>query len=271
MSFEMRETVIQQTDIGPIVAGDILCLPVMIVNVCLIGNKDEWVLVDTGVGNSEGKILQAAEKSFGENSPPKAIVLTHGHFDHIGAVTGLMKRWNIPVYAHESELPYLTGKADYPPPDPSVGGGLMAAISPVYPNQGINLGDQVIALPRDGNIPFMPGWQWIHTPGHTAGHISLFRERDRVLIAGDAFTTVKQESAMAVLTKKQEVHGPPAYFTTDWKAAWDSVKQLEALNPQVVISSHGLPLSGEKLTNELKELARNFDKLAIPDQGKYVQ
>ena len=45
--------------------------------------------------------------------------------------------------------------------------------------------------PSDGSIPNMPGWQWIHTPGHSPGHISLFREKDRSLIAGDAFVAVK--------------------------------------------------------------------------------
>ena len=42
----------------------------------------------------------------------------------------------------------------------------------------------------------MPGWRWVHTPGHTAGHVSLFRDADRTLIAGDAFVTTKQESAL---------------------------------------------------------------------------
>jgi hypothetical protein len=39
----------------------------------------------------------------------------------------------------------------------------------------------------------MPGWRWMHTPGHTEGHVCLFRNSDRTLIAGDAFTTTKQE------------------------------------------------------------------------------
>jgi len=270
MEYETHGNSIRQNESGLQIAGDILCLPVLMVNVCIIGKPEGWVLIDTGVGNSEGKILQAVQERLGRESLPKAIILTHGHFDHIGAVSGLAERWNTDVYAHELEMPYLTGKADYPPPDPSVGGGLMARISPVYPNNGINLGDRVKPLPKDGSLPFMEGWRWIHTPGHTAGHISLFRDSDRVLVAGDALTTVKQESAMAVLTQRKEINGPPAYFTTDWKAAWESVKRLKSLNPQVVISSHGQPLSGEKLGKELEELANNFDRVTIPDHGRYV-
>lgn len=262
-------------NVGQQVAKDVFCLPVVMVNVCFIGNPNtensEWILIDTGLANSTNQIIETAGKLFGSSSQPKAIILTHGHFDHVGAIAELTKRWNnVPVYAHELEMPYLTGQADYPPGDPTVGGGLLARISPAYPHHSINLGKNVKPLPADGSVPAMPGWRWIHTPGHTAGHISLFRDHDRLLISGDAFITVNQESALDVLTQHKEVNGPPAYFTTDWKAAWESVKQLEALNPLTVVPGHGLPLSGEQLSRELENLARHFDRLAIPEQGRYV-
>jgi glyoxylase-like metal-dependent hydrolase (beta-lactamase superfamily II) len=95
----------------------------------------------------------------------------------------------------------------------------MALISPLYPHHSIALGDHVQALPADGCVPNLPQWRWIHTPGHTPGHISLFCDQDGALIAGDAFTTVKQESTLAVLTQEKEIHGPSKYFTTDWEAA----------------------------------------------------
>ena len=44
----------------------------------------------------------------------------------------------------------------------------------------------VQALPEDGSVPFLDEWMWIATPGHTPGHISLFRDDGRVLVAGDA-------------------------------------------------------------------------------------
>ena len=146
----------------------------------------------------------------------------------------------------------------------------MAALSRFYPPGPINLGHRLRALPDDGSIPGMPGWRWIHTPGHTPGHVSFFREEDRTLIAGDAFVTTKQESALAVLMQKPEMHGPPSYFTPDWAAARQSVERLAALEPVQVITGHGRPLRGQAVLNGLHDLAGNFERLAVPAQGRYV-
>jgi len=254
------------------VADDVVCLRTLIANVCLIGRtgEDGWVLVDAGVPYSTAIILRAVRGRFGAERPPRAILLTHGHFDHVGALAQLAGRWDVPIYAHELELPYLTGGADYSPPDPSVGGGLMAWISPLYPRRAMDLGARVHALPRGGEVPGLPGWRWIHTPGHTNGHVSFFRERDRVLIAGDAFTTVEQESALAVLSQRKKVHGPPAYFTTDWRAAEESVRRLQALKPAVAATGHGVPMEGDALARGLLLLAQHFERFAIPPHGRYV-
>lgn len=109
-------------------------------------------------------------------------------------------------------------------------------MSSLFPYEAINLGDNVKPLPLNGAVPYMPGFHWIHTPGHTPGHVSLFREEDGTLIVGDAFVTVKQESLYKVLTQTKEISGPPRYFTNDWLVAWDSVKKLEALKPAVAIT-----------------------------------
>lgn len=270
----MNSQTLEKNNIGQEVAPDILCVPIIMVNVILVGkpNADdgEWVLVDTGMPNSSDKIIEAANFRFGRGSKPGAIILTHGHFDHIGAVEELVRLWDVPVYAHKLEMPYLTGKMDYPEPDPTVGGGLLARLSPLYPKKGIDLGDKILSLPEGNSIPKMHRWRYIHTPGHTPGHISLFRESDGILISGDAIITVNQESMIDVLTQHKELNGPPAYFTTNWEEAWKSVKKLDDLNPSLVVAGHGKPMSGEELRKQLEELSECFDVLAIPDQGKYV-
>jgi glyoxylase-like metal-dependent hydrolase (beta-lactamase superfamily II) len=252
------------------VAPDVVRLRHLFVNVYFIGTADNWVLVDAGLPGSADEIVKAAEERFGAGTKPSGIVMTHGHFDHVGAFPELFEHWDVPVWAHVLELPHLIGEADYPPPDPTVGKGAMALMSFAYPNKAIDLGSRVRALPLDSAVPYLLDWRWIHTPGHTRGHISLFRESDGILIAGDAFVTVEQESLYKVVTQKQEVHGPPAYFTPDWKDAEESIRILQELQPMVAATGHGTPMEGQALSEGLLALVADFDEVAIPNHGRYV-
>ena len=256
------------------VAADLAYLRTAIVNVYLVGPPGAgdrgWVLVDAGMPGSAHAIVEAAAKRFGGAARPSAIILTHGHFDHVGALKELAEAWDVPVFVHELERPYVTGRSPYPPPDPTVGGGLMAELAWVFPRGPIDLGGRIRLLPEDGSVPGMPGWRWVHTPGHTHGHVSFFRDADRTLIAGDAFVTTRQESALAALTQEPEVHRPPAYYTSDWGAARRSVEALAALDPVLAATGHGIPLTGEPLRSGLEALARDFDRVAVPAYGRYV-
>jgi glyoxylase-like metal-dependent hydrolase (beta-lactamase superfamily II) len=252
------------------VVPDIFCLSDQIVNVIFIGDPretNEFVLIDAGMPGSYEFIIKEAEKRFGEGCMPSSIILTHGHFDHVGALHELIKKWDVPVFAHPLEEPFLTGKSDYPPPNPKVE-GLVAKMSPMFPRHSIDISSHLQLLGDDGAVPSLPEWQYIHTPGHTPGHISLFRDCDQALIVGDAFTTVEQESLYDVMTQKQEMHGPPAYFTIDWQASWESVKKLEALKPSIAVSGHGLPMADDELSTNLKKLAANFVQTEIPTNKK---
>ena len=77
----------------------LFCHTVQIVNICLVGNSkgNEFVLIDAGMPKSADEIISVTEERFGTNSRPKAIILTHGHFDHVGAVIELIKHWDVPV------------------------------------------------------------------------------------------------------------------------------------------------------------------------------
>jgi hypothetical protein len=59
-------------------------------------------------------------------------------------------------------------------------------------------------------IPELPDWAVIHTPGHTPGHLSLYRRRDGVLITGDAVVTVDLNSLLGVLFKRPGAFAPRA-------------------------------------------------------------
>jgi glyoxylase-like metal-dependent hydrolase (beta-lactamase superfamily II) len=221
-------------------------------------------MVDSGLPMSASRIRHWAERQFG--GPPRVIVLTHGHVDHVGALEGLLKEWNVPLFAHQLELPYLQGQAKYPPPDTTVGGGIMPLLSPLFSRGPFNFGDRVQPLPADGSVPYLNDWNWIHTPGHTEGHISLFRAADRSLIVGDAFCTTNQESFLSIASQKPELHGPPAYYTSNWDKAKASVSRLATLKPNVVAAGHGTPLSGPGVSSALDILAERFDQIARPHQ-----
>jgi glyoxylase-like metal-dependent hydrolase (beta-lactamase superfamily II) len=143
-------------------------------------------------------------------------------------------------------------------------------MSPLYPRTSADLSGRVSGLPQDGSAPNLPGWRWLHTPGHAPGHISLYRAEDKLLLPGDAFCTTKQESFLAVAKQKPELHGPPAYYTPDWDAARASVNDLSKLCPRTIAPSHGLPMCGDEVADQLMRLAINFDHFALPDHGKYV-
>lgn len=243
-----------------------------IVNIYFIhdASTNHWVLLDAGLSTSAARIKRVAKQLFWPQATPAAIILTHGHFDHTGSVKQLADEWDVPVYAHYLEAPYLTGRSAYPPPDPSAGGGLFTTLSFLFPKGPIDLEGRLLMLPEQGNIPGLKEWQYFHTPGHAPGHISLFREQDGVLLAGDAFVTTQQESLLSVLKQEKKLSGPPRYFTYDWGLAEKSVQTLASLQPSIVATGHGMPMEGEAL-KALQELADNFKEKAVPENGRYSQ
>lgn len=263
------EQVVSMDEIAPGVIG----LRIAFVNLYGIRNANgAWTLVDTGIPGSAALVTRWADKHFGQ--APSAIVLTHGHFDHAGSATNLADHWNVPVYAHALERPYLAGEKSYPAPDLKVGGGMMTYLSPLYPTSPYDLGGRLRLLSEavasgSEDLPDLRGWRALHTPGHTPGHISLFREEDRTLLVGDAFCSTKPESFFeAAILQQPELHGPPAYFTWNWDAARASVQKLSQLAPHTLALGHGKPIAGANVAEELRSLADRFDQVAMPEHHR---
>ena len=249
------------------VAPGVARLGIVFVNVFALGEPGgPWLLVDAGLKGSAGYIRRVIERRFGDGSRPEAILLTHGHFDHVGSAPILAREWDVPLYAHPLEIPYLTGRSDYPPRDPTMGGA-MAQMSRLMPDHGYDFGDRVQTLPADGGVPGLPGWRWVHTPGHTPGHVSLFREADGVLLAADAFATMNLDSWASYLTRERGLNRPSPPFTFDWGTTHRSIEELADLRPKVVAAGHGLPIAGDHAAAELRGLAGRFTP---PRRGRYV-
>lgn len=249
------------------IAPNVAALPLSIENVYFVGASGRpWALVDAGTPGTAGRIQAAARARYGASARPEAILLTHGHPDHVGSAQALSDAWNVPVYAHPLELPYITGRSKYPPKDPTVGGA-MAMLSRVFPTNLLDLGDRVLPLPEGGVVPGLPDWEWRFTPGHSPGHVSFFRPEDRTLLAGDAFATVNLDSLFALVTKRPEISLPGPPFTCDWTAADQSVQLLASFNPFTVGCGHGRPLAGPNVAPQLHRFADGF---APPAHGRYV-
>lgn len=241
---------------------DIHMLDFKMVNVFIVSNvqmrKYDWVIVDAGIHNSGKTIIRTGEKLFGVLGAPRAVILTQGRYDHSGGISQILSRWDVPVYIHADEIPYVTGEKIYLPVK-----GETESEDASFPIENY---ENIAVLPEGGYVPCMPEWKWIHTPGPSDGHISLFRESDKVLIPGDVFTNPKQNSFFSIITKKNQIKEALAYLTPEWEKYKNSVIALKNLNPKFALPSHGAPLQGKALTKHLDLLLADFQEMAVHKQ-----
>ena len=247
------------------IAPHVHVIPIAFVNAYTIGTPDDtWVLVDTGVKLGLPS-LKALEKERGK--PPVAIVLTHGHFDHASNAFELAQQWDVKIYAHPREKPYLDGEEAYPPFDPTVGGAL-AFLSRFFPHPEYDFGDRLEWIPASGELPFLPGWKVIETPGHSPGHVSLWDAETKTLLAGDALCTADFDKWPGVAVQKpQQLARSASPVTPDWKAAIQSTQTLAELEPMTIGAGHGRPMSGGDVAGQLRDFA---GKVKPPAHGRYV-
>jgi glyoxylase-like metal-dependent hydrolase (beta-lactamase superfamily II) len=247
------------------IAPGVQGLRIIFVNVFGVSHRDgSWTLIDAGLPASAPYIRRWAEESF--HFAPKAILLTHGHFDHMGAARTLANEWDVPVYAHPLEIPYLTG--EFPEPNLAPDGRIMPLLSPLYPSSPVDLGRRL--QPVTGLL----GWEILHTPGHTPGHMSFYRTGEGTLLAGDAFCTTSPGCFFQPADNEEpELHAPPGFCTSDREQAKHSVEKLAKLDISTLVPGHGRPFSGAHVGSSLKKLAAEFDDYTLPegDEGGYAR
>ncbi|WP_079909784.1 MBL fold metallo-hydrolase [Paenibacillus sp. 32352] len=230
----------------------------------LLRDGDSAMLVDTGYPR-QMKALQEALAQAGI-TPEKltAILITHQDLDHIGNLPELVQASgpSVEVIAHELEKPYIQGdrrlikitdeaiaRIDSLPKEVPLEWrqGLKAIL--VNPPKA-NVGRSVV----DGEkLPYGGGIIVIGTPGHTPGHISLYHEPTRTLIAGDA-----------LVVAEGELYGPSPEQTHDMEQAIQSLGKLKDYDIETVICYHGGRYTGDA-NRRIAELANSL-LTALPDQ-----
>jgi glyoxylase-like metal-dependent hydrolase (beta-lactamase superfamily II) len=246
------------------IARGVHWLPVRGANVYFVRSGESWVLIDAGYRSSARAIAEAAARLCGAAGRPELILLTHGHPDHAGAAVGLAAAWDLPIILAEDEMPFVNGTALYPEP-------LVHFMARVMPRRvmealvrGSDLGAAIRSFDPQADVPDLPDWIAVPTPGHTPGHVAFFRRGDRTLLTGDAVLTLAWSSRLGgggagwlwdLARCRPRLSGPPTVVTCDWREAAASIVGLAELDPWVLATGHGIPLAGRQVAPALRAFA----------------
>ena len=198
------------------------------INVWLMGD----VLIDAATKLAGNRILKELQ-----GRTLTAHALTHAHPDHQGASHVVCEKLGIPFLVPErdvevAEEPELILTRQPPKALNKLMYRMFAG--PAHPvDRELAEGDEVA------------GFRVLHTPGHSAGHVALWRESDKVLIAGDVLNT------MHPFTMVRGVREPLDVFTPDVAENRRSIKRLAALEPSLLLVGHGPPVRDPKKLADL--------------------
>jgi hydroxyacylglutathione hydrolase len=189
------------------------------INVYVVGD----VLVDAATRQAEKRIFKQIQ-----GHTIAAHALTHVHPDHQGCTHVVCERLGIPLWCGQDDVPAMetTGSV--------VGPKIPASLKRFQERFWVGPPHAVSRVLREGDE--VAGFTVLDTPGHTRGHISYWRESDRVLILGDVLNN------MNLMTGIPGLNEPPALFTIDPPRNRASIRRLAALRPSLVLFGHGAPL-----------------------------
>lgn len=204
-------------------------------NVYLVRNDRKSLLVDSAVAAERPVLLPRIRKTTAGRGPDM-IILTHTHFDHAGNVAVIRERYGCPVAVHATEAGYL--REGYSPLPVIVSGPLqflnrfdknrLRAVVRTKPAEAGILVDEELDLEPDGIAAKI-----IHTPGHTAGSLTLVVD-DEYALVGDNMVNIPWQRIF-----------PP--FCDDVPALLRTWERLLASPVKVFLPAHGWPFTHETL------------------------
>lgn len=198
----------------------------MVFNVSLLlDNAHGPALVDTGLPGQAAQIAAALAEQGLAVADLRRIIITHQDFDHVGTLHELVQASRAQVLAHASEAPFIDGTElpRFAHPELQAQRPELRAIVEAFRPTPVDL-----LLHDDTRLDLAGGVRVVFTPGHTPGHISLYLERTRTLIAGDA-----------LVAQDGRLHGPLPQASMDMPRALQSVRRLAELDIATIICYHG--------------------------------
>jgi len=228
-----------------------------IVNSYLVEDAGQVTIIDAGVPGHY-RDMPAELAAMGRTvADVRALLLTHGHTDHIGFAERLRRERQVPVSVHEADAALARGEV----PNPAKGygptrlGPLLGFLWYTILRGGLRVPKlQEVATFGDGATLDVPGSpRVILTPGHTPGSAALHVPSLDALFVGDAFATY------AVTTG---AHGPQvAPFTADAAQAVASLARLEDVPADLALPGHGDPWTGgiQEAVRQVRQAAATRD------------
>ncbi len=212
-------------------------------NVFLLADST-LTLVDTGFRGRSGYILKEVARLGYSHEDITNIIITHHHADHTGSLAALKEITQAKVFVHPADAPYIDGRL--PQPGPARPEWLSNTLAPLH-GLWATVPVAVDALVGDGDqIPILGGIKILHTPGHTPGSISLFLEKEGLVIVGD------------VLSNTFGLSFPSKAFTIDLAQEINSIKKLVDLDFNMICFGHGLPIM-RKARNAIIDFASRIE------------
>lgn len=214
----------------------------------LLWDNDKAVIIDSGNQGQEDELYKAVEAVGISFEIINAAVITHQDADHIGALSSLLEKAQnkIKVYAHTIEKPYIQGDKSFFQFSPTRFQRFIENFPEQQQKRMIELfinppTVQVDETVEDGDeLPIAGGLKVIFTPGHTLGHIALYHNLSRTLIAGDALVAMNGKLHMPIMCHDNEL-------------AIQSVKKFTAMDIHTVICYHGGVIQDE-VNNQIAKL-----------------